>query len=461
MIKLNKTFFFSSILLFLANFSCSPPQDIDVSMNIGDNNILKYPIHQKTISNGLQIVTVPFDSPGLVSFYIVVRVGSRNEVQKGVTGFAHFFEHMMFRGTEKYPREKYKNILKSIGAGANAYTSNDRTVYHMTGNSEKLELMFEIEADRFRNLSYSEHDFKTEAGAVKGEYTKNYSSPYNRLYERILFSAFDVHTYKHSTMGFFEDIVDMPNQYDYSLTFFDRFYRPEHTTIVVVGDVTSSLVNKLANDHFGSWIEGSYLSDVPIEPKQNSTRFVHLQDPSVPPFLSMHYKGPAFSDKSMDMPTLDVISTVVFSENSQLYKKLVIDEQKARFIGGGAYDSRDPNLFSIQVSLFQSEDMVYVRDEINKALGIIKNSGIDAKSLADTKSHLKYSFAMNIDNPTTIANSLSHYIGLTGDPETINNVYALYDKVTIEDVKRVANSYFISTGLTYGTISSHEESDFK
>ena len=111
----------------------------------GDQKILPYPIYQYKLANGLNVVTVPFDSPGLASFYIVVRVGSRNEVEPGVTGFAHFFEHMMFRGTDKYPREKYNEVLKMTGAGANANTSLDRTIYHMTGNVDYLEKMFELE----------------------------------------------------------------------------------------------------------------------------------------------------------------------------------------------------------------------------------------------------------------------------------------------------------------------------
>src|SRR5215211_4703712 len=135
--------------------------------------ILPFPIQQKALANGLNVVTVPFNSPGLAAFYIVVRAGSREEVEEGKTGFAHFFEHMMFRGTDKYSKEAYDEIMKSIGASANANTSLDRTVYHFTGNASMLETMFELEADRFQNLKYSVHDFKTEAGAVKGEYTKN------------------------------------------------------------------------------------------------------------------------------------------------------------------------------------------------------------------------------------------------------------------------------------------------
>jgi len=255
--------------------------------NTQAGEILPYPIHQHKLENGLNVVTVPFDSPGLAAFYIVTRVGARNEVEPGVTGFAHFFEHMMFRGTDKYSKAQYSAALKSTGASANANTTQDRTQYHMTGNANKLEKMFELESDRFMNLNYSEHDFKTEAGAVKGEYTKNFASPYSQIDEKRSETAFTTHTYSHTTMGYFTDIVDMPNQYDYSKKFFDRYYRPEYNTILVVGDVTAEQVNALSEKYFGEWQRGSYQSVVPVEPEQTETRYVHLQNGSIPAFFSM------------------------------------------------------------------------------------------------------------------------------------------------------------------------------
>ena len=431
------------------------------TLNANDEKILPYPIYQHKLTNGLNVVTVPFDSPGLAAFYIVVRVGSRNEIEPGVTGFAHFFEHMMFRGTDKYPREEYNKILKMTGAGANANTSLDRTIYHMTGNADYLEQMFELESDRFMSLHYSEHDFKTEAGAVKGEYTKNHASPYQQLYEDLLNTAFDVHTYKHTTMGFFKDIVDMPNQYEYSIKFFNRYYRPEYSTIVVVGDVTAEKVNELAEKYFSKWEKGNYSSEIPVEPQQKEERNLHLQNGSIPPYMSMNYKGPAFSDTKIDMPALDVLNTLLFSENSKLYKKLVVDEQKLRFLGGGAMDSRDPYLITIQASFINKDDFQYVRDEITKAIEDIKKNGVEQKLLDETKSNLKYSFAMSIDNPDAIANSLSHYIYLTGDPESLNILYTLYDKVTDDDVKMVANKYYVDNGLTIATISADENGGVK
>lgn len=423
--------------------------------------ILPYPIQQTKLANGLNVVTVPYNSPGLAAFYIVVRAGSREEIEKGKTGFAHFFEHMMFRGTDKYPTEEYQNVLKSIGASANANTSTDRTVYHMTGNANMLEKMFEVEGDRFQNLKYSEHDFKTEAGAVKGEYTKNSASPYSQLYEKLYSTAFKKHTYAHTTMGFFKDVVDMPNQFDYSKVFFDRFYRPEYTTIVVVGDVKQEEVNRLAQKYFGDWKRGNYTPKIETEPAQKETRYAHVQQAGFPPYLLLAYKGPAFADTSKELPALDLMTSILFAPTSDLYKKLVLDEQKVRFIGGGPSFSRDPNLISLSASVVKTEDLQYVKDEITKAINQMKTTPVDAQKLQDTKSNNRYGFAMAMDSPDAIANALSRYIWLTGDPESLNRIYARYDQVTPQDIMDVAKKYFVDNALTIATISPNKEGGVK
>ncbi len=181
---------------------------------------------QEDLPNGLRLVTIPTDSPNLVSVFLVVQTGSRNEVEAGKTGFAHLFEHMMFRGTDKYPPEKYDEMLKRAGAASNASTSDDLTVFHTTFSKEDLPQILDMEADRFQNLKYSLDAFKTETGAVLGEYNKNSANPGSKLEEVLRDTAFDRHTYKHTTMGFLKDVQDMPSQYDYSLKFFDRYYRP-------------------------------------------------------------------------------------------------------------------------------------------------------------------------------------------------------------------------------------------
>src|SRR6266545_5259628 len=148
------------------------------------SKVFPYPFHITVLENGLKVVAVPFDSPGLVAYWTVVRAGSRNEIEPGKSGFAHFFEHMMFRGTDTYPRDRYNAILKELGADHNAFTTDDYTAYHVLAPASGLETIMTLESDRFMNLKYSVEGFKKEAGAVLGAYNKNASNHFQMLNEK-------------------------------------------------------------------------------------------------------------------------------------------------------------------------------------------------------------------------------------------------------------------------------------
>jgi len=425
------------------------------------NELFPYPIVQETLDNGLTVVTVEYPSPGIVAFYIIVRAGSREEVEPGKTGFAHFFEHMMFRGTEKYPPEAYNDELKNIGAAANANTSIDRTIYHMTGSASALEKMFELEADRFMNLSYPVHAFKTEAGAVKGEYTKNYSNPFMRLHEATMAAAFDKHTYRHTTMGFWEDIVDMPNQYKYSLTFFDRFYRPEYTAILAVGDVKPTRVKQLAEKYFGKWQRGNYTPSTPVEPSQTETRYAHVQESGFPPYLELNYKAPAFDASTVDNAALHILLTIFFSERSELYRKLVIEEGVLRNLGFDAHFARDPYLMNVFASFKEGKDMQRVKDEIVQKLEEVKSKPVGKQLLEDAKSHIRNSIIMHMDNPSSIADGHSYFLWVSGDIRFFDALMKKYDEVTPDDITAVAKKYLVPEKLTISTISPNKEGGIK
>src|SRR5215510_8013107 len=166
------------------------------------------------LPNGLRLITIPTDYPNLVALYIVVQAGSRNEPEKGKSGYAHLFEHLMFRGSEHYTGQQRDEILKKAGANDNAYTTDDRTVYHEVFSKEDLDRILELEADRFQHLKYSPEAYKTETQAVLGEFNKNSADPEEKAYEVLRATAYNRHTYSHTTMGFIQDIEDMPNQYD-------------------------------------------------------------------------------------------------------------------------------------------------------------------------------------------------------------------------------------------------------
>src|SRR5215469_14430075 len=147
--------------------------------------IIPYPYVQEDLPNGLRLVTVSTDFPNIVAVYIVVQAGSRNEIEPGHTGFAHLFEHLMFRGTEQFTAAKYNDMLQRMGASSNAYTSDDYTCFYTVFSKQDLPSVLEMEADRFQHLKYGEADFKTESLAVLGEYNKNSSSPFAQLEESL------------------------------------------------------------------------------------------------------------------------------------------------------------------------------------------------------------------------------------------------------------------------------------
>ncbi len=227
-----------------------------------------FPFETRTfdLDNGLKVYLVHAGSPGMLAYASVVRTGAREEVEEGVTGFAHFFEHMMFRGTEKYPN--YDGVTESFGANRNANTSQDRTFYYIVAGSEYLELIVDLESDRFQNLSYEEPAFRTEAGAVLGEYQQSAYSAFSVLDREVRETIFTTHTYRHQTIGFEADIRDMPNQYEYSLEFFQRFYRPENVIVMVVGDFDFDEAETLIRDHYSGW-EGGYVApDIPVRDRR-------------------------------------------------------------------------------------------------------------------------------------------------------------------------------------------------
>ncbi|HEV3334342.1 MAG TPA: pitrilysin family protein [Bryobacteraceae bacterium] len=416
--------------------------------------VFPYAYSQEDLPNGLRLVTVPTDFPNIVATYIVVQTGSRNEVEAGHTGFAHLFEHLMSRGTQKYSPEKYEATLKQIGASSNAFTTDDFTCYHTTFSKEDLETVMAMESDRFRTLKYAEPEFKTETLAVLGEYNKNSSSPERKIGEVIADTAFDRHTYKHTTMGFLKDVQDMPNQYEYSLRFFDHYYRPEYTTIIVVGDVKPKAVRELIDKYWGEWKRGSYQPDIPREPVQDAPRINHVDWPSPTlPMLTVSYKVPAYTDTAKDTAALEALSFLAFSPTSELYQKLVIQEQKVDQLFADNSLNVDPTLFGIQARVKKAGDMEYVRDQILETIKTLRNTPVDAARLDAVRKHLRYQLALRMDNSDTIANILARYVALRRSPDTIDKFYAQLAQLTPADIQQAAEKYLTDNGRTIVTLT--------
>jgi zinc protease len=417
-----------------------------------------YPWTLDTLTNGLRLITVPTEHKNLVAFYIIVRTGSRNEVEPGKSGFAHFFEHMMFRGSENFTSDERDAIMKKAGAESNAYTSDDRTVYHALFSTADLEKIVELEADRFQRLKYSEADYKTEALAVLGEYNKNSANPIYKLVEVLRERAFSTHTYRHTTMGFLEDIQDMPNQYNYSLEFYKRYYRPERCTVLLVGDIKRERALSLTQKYFGEWQRGNYRPEIPVEPPQKQARNASVDWPAPTlPYVVVAYHGPAYSDQKKDKAALDFLVPIAFGENSELYKRLVLKEQKVELLDVSFDDSIDPELFSIYARLKDPKDLNYVRDEIIKTCDRFAKEAVTNEKLEETRAHIRYSTALDWTSADAIAGFLAPYLAITSTPETVERLFTLYQQITPKDIQENARRYFDPENRTVVTLATKTE----
>ncbi|MET3130676.1 zinc protease [Oxalobacteraceae bacterium GrIS 1.11] len=417
-------------------------------------DLLPFKVTEKTLPNGLKIIIVPTGFPNIVSLQIPVQTGSRNEVEPGKSGFAHFFEHMMFRGTKDYPPQRYQDIITAAGARQNAYTSDDLTNYHTTFAKDELETVLKVEADRFQHLSYSEDAFKTESRAVLGEYNKNSANPLTKLFEVTRDAAFQRHTYKHTTMGFIRDIEDMPNQYAYSKVFFERWYRPERSTFIIAGDVEPRHAIALVEKYWGMWQRGGAQAAVPAEPPAHGPVYRHVpwQTPTLP-WVAVSFHGPAFSDRVKDQAALSTLLSIAFGTTSPLYKRLVQDEQKVDQLL--TYDPArvDPSLATIGARVKKIEDAVYVRDAILQTVARLRNSPVSEKDLTDAKSAGKYGLIRSLDNTERIAGALVSYVHFQRSYATLNQYYRLIDSLTPADLLAAARAYLVDDAMVVSTLS--------
>jgi len=419
------------------------------------NGIIPYPSEVHLLANGLKLIVMPMPSEGLASYWSIVRTGSRDEYEPGRSGFAHFFEHMMFRGTERYPAEAYQRILTEIGADANAYTTDDLTAYHLSVTPADLERVMELESDRFMHLAYSERAFRTEAGAVYGEYRKSKTDPLFTLYEALRETAFEHHSYGHTTLGFEADIAAMPTLYEYSQNFFARYYRPENTVLFVAGDVEPERVRALAEKHYGGWQRGYVTPAVATEPPQAHERRLEARyEGQTLPLLWLAYKIGRFDPNDRTRVAADLLVELAFGETSDVYRRLVLKEQAVEYLAAYTNQNRDPSVLDIYTRIKNPDRITDVERALDEATAEYRETLVPAARLEALKSRLRYGLLMRLETPDAVAQALARPIALTGGLEGIEALHASYAAITPEDVRAAAREIFVPERRTVGTLVS-------
>ena len=255
--------------------------------------------------------------------------------------------------------------------------------------------------------------------------------------------AFDVHTYKHTTIGFEADIKAMPERYEYSKSFFARFYRPENVVLLVTGDIEKNSTMKLVNKYYSGWTKGYRAPSVVAEPPQEAERTADISyKGKTLPIINIAYKGDAFDPKSKDYCAAVLLGDLAFGENSEIHKKLVINEQKVQFINASIPTNRDAPLFEVYSMVKKLDEINTVRDEVYRTLEEFKTKAADEKKVADLKKRYKYGFLMRLDTPDHVAGGLARYVAVTGGIEAVDQLFKQIESITPQDIMKAAQKYF-------------------
>ncbi len=421
--------------------------------------MIPYPMREERLDNGLRVVMIKTPHDGVVAYYTLVRTGSRNEIEPGHSGFAHLFEHMMFRGTKRFPSDLREAELKRLGVDDNAFTTDDITLYTVQSPTKSLPEVIAMEADRFQNLDYEEGVFQTETKAVLGEYNKNFSDPGQKLEEVICNNAFSTHTYKHTTMGFLEDIQAMPTMYEYSKSFFARWYRPNNCVIFVVGGFDADAVLAMIKKEYGGWSGEASTVAIPAEPKQTAEKRVHQDwDSPTQPRVMVGYHTPGVNPELKAAAIQNVLNTYLLGPTSPAYKTLVLEKQTVERIEPWYGDHRDARLWTYNLVLKDKAGMVEAVKFLDDSIAELAMGKVDEKRMKDAQSAFRYGLSMDMETPSQIAVQVAYLTGLTGDISTLDRGAEEVSKLTTSDLVAFAKTYLVASNRTVVTLTSREKS---
>ncbi len=408
-----------------------------------------------TLNNGIKFLVLEDGSIPNANMYLFYKVGSRNE-HPGITGLSHFFEHMMFNGSKKYGPKMFDRTMEFNGGANNAYTTQNVTVYTNWFPASALETIFDLEADRISSLSIDSAMVESERGVVLSERSTGLeNSPWRMLSEGINATAFQEHPYHWSVIGYEEDIKNWSKKdLEY---YFKTYYAPNNCTVVISGSVKFDEVKALAEKYFAKIPAQIAAPQIHLkEPKQTGERRITIQKQVATPYLMVGYHVP--ESKHKDYYALDILNAVLSSGNSsRLYDSLVDKQQLATSVFTNYDESFDPTLFEFYAVTKKGKSTEEVEKAIYAELDKVKKDGITERELQKIKNQKLTEFYQQLETINGKANSLGTYELFFGDYKKMFTEPDEYAKVTLADIKRVANEYFTKSNRTVGVLKSNVE----
>ncbi len=426
----------------------TPSEQSESETSEDSSPLAQLPIERHRLDNGLRIVLSPDRTIPTVAIAVYYDVGSRNE-ERGRSGFAHLFEHMMFQGSANVGKGEHFQLIMNRGGSLNGTTSEDRTNYFETLPSNELALGLWLEADRMRSLAVTAENFENQRQVVKEERRQSYENqPYALSMLRINELAYgDYWPYSHSTIGDMQDLDNAP--LEAVQQFFDRYYRPNNAVLSVSGDFDSAEALRLAERYFGAIQQ----QEVPaFEPPELQAQTAERRD-SMP---DAHAELPAFhiayhipTNRTDDHYPLELLSMVLGDgQSSRLYQLLVKERELLTDISVGTDDRRGPDLFSFFGIVSRGRSAATAQNLIFQELTRIGRSGITARELEKVHNRVRGYFVFGMQSNMSRAKNLAEFELYHGDARLVRNELDRYLAVTREDIQRVARRYFDATNRT-------------
>ncbi len=411
------------------------------------------------LDNGLHVILHQDNSTPIVTVSVLYHVGSKNE-PPGRTGFAHFFEHLMFEGSPNIGRGEYFKIIQAAGGSLNANTSNDRTYYYQTLPSNQLELGLYMESERMLHAVIDSTGIATQKEVVKEEKRLRVDNqPYGSILSEMLKNAYKGTNYEWAPIGSFEDI-DAATDQDF-VDFYETFYVPNNATLSIAGDFNKKEVKELINAYFAEIERGA--KEIPRPEIQapdlgegvEATVFDNIQVPAVMQGYRMPPQG------TEDYYALQYLTRLLSGGQTSRFQKVLVDEKRMALAvqaiplgleSGGLFIN-----FALPNQGYETSDL---EAEINKLIEEVKNEPIPEREFQKLKNQIENNFISGYGSVQGIAESLANYHVYFGDAELINTEIERYQKVTAEDVMRVAKKYLVPENkvvLNYRPMAEKEQ----
>ncbi len=422
-----------SVLLFILTLGFSA---------FGQLKVAPLDIKERTLANGLRVVSVRDNSSPSVAVHVWYNVGSKNDPENR-NGFAHLFEHLMFKSTKNMKSEMLDRITEDVGGNNNAFTSDDETAYHEQIPSNYLETLLWAESDRMVNLNVDEANFKSERAVVEEEFRQSVlAQPYGQFYEAIQKLSFNVHPYRRTTIGTIENLENA--SLDDVRKFYKDYYRPDNATLIVVGDFQENQFNAWVDKYFGRIRKpsGAIARVTEVEPERTSEKREVVKAPNVPlPAVAITYLAPPA--KSKDAAALTVAQAILSGgESSRLYQQLVYKQQIAQE-AGFSYDERvDKGIMYFTATLASGKTPEAAEKSLLAELKKIQLAPVSAAELMKAKNTLVADAIRQIETNQGKALAIGQSVILRGSAQAVNDEVKELQAVTADDVQRVMRQYF-------------------